>query len=313
MSSTCSQYGRSIISLSGTSDITILDGEPGEKIFHHFDATKGHPSYLTHARVQVKMGQLRRRSARGGISSPPLSDKEDQDENVTVSSTTNGHTSHLGNRDNGGCDTRRNSSDHARRGESTAVVVGDRVNGGESDDDHGHCAYRNTSSDDGETGSATVGDGVNMDDSDDDGLLEGGEDQCAHSDTGSDDGSKIGESSIAGDGVNMDDSDSDGEIGKSTTAGNEINMDDSDDGGLLEGREDQCAHSNTGSDDGGNSDNDGEIGKFTTAGDEINMDDSDDGGLLEGEEYCAQVINGSVDDGETGSTIVGDGVNMDGR
>ena len=64
---------------------------------------------------------------------------------------------------------------------------------------------------------------------------------------------------------------------------------------------------------GGNSDNDGEIGKSTTAGDEINMDDSDDGGLLEGEEYCAQVINGSVDDGETGSTIVGDGVNMDGR
>lgn len=209
------------------------------------------------------MGQLRRRSARGGISSPPLSDKEDQDEDVTVSSTTNGHTSHLGNRDDGGCGTRRDSSDHARRGESTAVVVGG-VNAGDGDDDHGHCAYGNTDSDDGETGSATVGDGVNMDDRDNGGLLEGREDQWAHSNTGSDDGSKIGESSMAGDGVNMDDSDSDGEIGKSTTAGDEINMDDSDDGGLLEGEE-HCTQVINGSVDDG-------LTGSTTVADGVNMD-----------------------------------------
>jgi len=79
-------------------------------------------------------------------------------------------------------------------------------------------------------------------------------DQWAHSNTGSDDSSKIGESSMAGD----------GEIEKFTTAGDEINMDDSDNGGLLEGEE-HCTHVINGSVD------DGETGSATD-GDGVNMD-----------------------------------------
>ena len=86
--------------------------------------------------VQSELDKMRRRSARGGISTPPLSDDEDQDTNGI---TENGRMSpQLGNeagRTNGSSSVGWGDPDHGRSdsNEFATGAVGDRRDGGLSD------------------------------------------------------------------------------------------------------------------------------------------------------------------------------------
>ena len=134
--------------------------------------------------VQSELDKMRRRSARGGISTPPLSDNEDQDTNGI---TENGRMSpQLGNeagRTNGSNSVGWGDPDHGRSdsNEFATGAVGDRRDGGLSDLEEDELG--NPGRDDGGTSDrVTLGDGGLSDLEEEDELGNAGRDDGGASD-----------------------------------------------------------------------------------------------------------------------------------